>query len=77
MGFGDLVGVDEVVGGDVVGVEHWYTHPLALSIHYAIMSRPLRRTKHTNIIEGKGTSSPPSKPSSQIPTMGAQSSAIA
>ncbi|GAQ45539.1 hypothetical protein AtubIFM56815_011378 [Aspergillus tubingensis] len=24
MGFGDLVGVDEVVGGDVVGVEHWY-----------------------------------------------------
>lgn len=30
MGFGDLVGVDEVVGGDVVGVEHWYIHPLSL-----------------------------------------------
>ncbi|KAL7650454.1 hypothetical protein ACMYSQ_010235 [Aspergillus niger] len=24
MGFGDLVGEDSIVGGDVVGVEHWY-----------------------------------------------------
>ncbi|KAL3260374.1 hypothetical protein ABHI18_004621 [Aspergillus niger] len=24
MGFGDLVGVDSIVGGDAVGVEHWY-----------------------------------------------------
>lgn len=34
MGFGDLVGEDSIVGGDVVGVEHWYI-PLSFCLSAA------------------------------------------